>query len=1051
MSGYSGHAILRRVLAIVVAVAAGSALPLRAQEGADQTIPETTSTRSSGQTQRLAAVVLQGELTEKAERLLGFLGLTAGAPFGQSDQNRVDQDLKALGYRQVRTEIEPLGGGLVRLRLTVEPVRVVRNVVVKRNWPLFDDEIIRHLSLRTGNTLPSDSELRDRLQEEAEAVKKYLFNEGYFEANVVVEPHIAMLGVPGRPRPRWIDLVVKVDLGASYKLGDVEASYDHEDGEHHLPRQALYDIFHHWLRFKVSQMREDQRKAEKALRDLGFPAARVVCDFDFARDADRKTHRILLRVRVSIKRKVEVKFVGNRAITARDLRDQLTIFNAGAFDEVELTESARALQREYQKHGYFEARVTFRRALKRGPLDPATGRPRDEVEEVSFSIDEGPELKVQKVEIVSESGQPLTFDALDLKDKAQLETKPFPPLGSIGLGEGGYVTQLQLQQDSERLVTLYKSRGFPAVKVRSEVARDPAAFDALGAFGADVSGAGGGHALYVRFFVEEGRREIVDHVEIAFVGPHVKDEIDVYKAVQLGAGRSYTGGAEEDDLAHIGDVYKSSGHPFVTIDPTTSSWNKEHDRVVLRYVITEGPEVRFGEVLIRGNFKTHGSTIRNDLPFKPGDLYDINKIEAGERNLQTHLIFNAARVVGVLERGRTVAPVLVTVQERYLDAYGSLTFAVGAASDRLPDYLYASSSYLWANALGYGSQLELKGDVAVLALMLRHPVTWGISLRYTDLRLLGPGWRLDLQGSWRNEVTNRFGEIQVVGASIGITRNLTPSLRTYLRYDVYQANLNVGFVRLLGSNDAASAADNTITTRVVSGLVWDRRVGSDGLPNPLAAVKGWLLSGAVGYAHKNLVTDNPFVVLSGQAMGILPFKVKGAQFTLLGNLRYDQGIPTNEPALPLVERFYAGGDTTTRGYDTDALKNEVVRSNISPLGLNAGFRIVPEGGNIRMLNTVEMQFPIARSFLGLPLQWSGAIFWDVGAITNGLDQLRGSDLKSAIGISLLRLVTPVGPLSIEYAYPLNQGLAEERWKTAPWYSHYPGRIHFNWGIPLSRL
>src|SRR5207302_2850587 len=211
------------------------------------------------------------------------------------------------------------------------------------------------------------------------------------------------------------------------------------------------------------------------------------------------------------------------------------------------------------------------------------------------------------------------------------------------------------------------------------------------------------------------------------------------------------------------------------------------------------------------------------------------------------------------------------------------------------------------------------------------------------------------------------------------------------------------------------------------------------------------VSGAVGYAHKNLVTDNPFVVFSGQAMGILPFKVKGAEFTLLGNLRYDHGIPTGEPALPLVERFFAGGDTTTRGYDTDTLKNEVVRTNVSPLGVGAGFRIVPEGGNIRMLNTIELQFPIARSFLGLPLQWTGAVFWDVGAITNGLDQLRTSDFKSSIGVSILRLVTPVGPLSIEYAYPLDQGLAEERWKTAPWYSHYPGRIHFNWGIPLSRL
>ncbi|HEX9101920.1 MAG TPA: POTRA domain-containing protein, partial [Polyangia bacterium] len=403
---------------------------MRAQAPAD---PEAS-------TQRLAAIDLQGEIHENRERLLRFLGLTAGARFGQEDQTRLDAELKALGYRQLATQIEPLGGGLVRLHLRIEPVRVVRNVVVRRNWPLFDDEIVRHLSLRTGQPLPADSELHERLEEEAEAVRKYLFNEGYFEASATVEPHVAMVGFPSAPRAQWIDLVVRVNLGRSYKLETVVPEYDHEDGDKHLPPSQLNDLFRHWLRFKVSQMRDDARKAEKVLRDEGYPAARVVPDFDFGRDADRKSHRIRLPVRVSMKRKVEVKFIGNRAVSARDLRDQLTIFTAGAFDDVELAESARALQKEYQKRGYFEARVTFRRTLKHAPLD-AAGKPHgDDVEEVTFAVEEGPELKVQRVEIVSDSDAPLTFAAVDVRDKAGIETKPFPALGAIGLGEGGYVT-----------------------------------------------------------------------------------------------------------------------------------------------------------------------------------------------------------------------------------------------------------------------------------------------------------------------------------------------------------------------------------------------------------------------------------------------------------------------------------------------------------------------------------------------------------------------------------------------------------------------------------
>ena len=42
-------------------------------------------------------------------------------------------------------------------------------------------------------------------------------------------------------------------------------------------------------------MREDSRKAEKVLRDAGFPAARVLPTSTFERDADTKTHRIRCR------------------------------------------------------------------------------------------------------------------------------------------------------------------------------------------------------------------------------------------------------------------------------------------------------------------------------------------------------------------------------------------------------------------------------------------------------------------------------------------------------------------------------------------------------------------------------------------------------------------------------------------------------------------------------------------------------------------------------------------------------------------------------------
>jgi outer membrane protein assembly factor BamA len=81
----------------------------------------------------------------------------------------------------------------------------------------------------------------------------------------------------------------------------------------------------------------------------------------------------------------------------------------------------------------------------------------------------------------------------------------------------------------------------------------------------------------------------------------------------------------------------------------------------------------------------------------------------------------------------------------------------------------------------------------------------------------------------------------------------------------------------------------------------------------------------------------------------------------------------------------------------------------------------------------------------------GAIFYDAGLVVDGWNQINGGEIKHSIGATVLRILTPVGPLSLEYAYPLTPSLAEESWKVQPWYKHFPGRIHFNWGLPLSRL
>ena len=92
----------------------------------------------------IESVDIEGRLIDDKEKLLRFLGLQHGVPFDAKLQQRIADDLsKQLGYHLVEARIDTGEKG-VKLHLVVKPARVVRNLRVHGNWPLFDDEIIRH-------------------------------------------------------------------------------------------------------------------------------------------------------------------------------------------------------------------------------------------------------------------------------------------------------------------------------------------------------------------------------------------------------------------------------------------------------------------------------------------------------------------------------------------------------------------------------------------------------------------------------------------------------------------------------------------------------------------------------------------------------------------------------------------------------------------------------------------------------------------------------------------------------------------------------------------
>jgi outer membrane protein insertion porin family len=148
----------------------------------------------------------------------------------------------------------------------------------------------------------------------------------------------------------------------------------------------------------------------------------------------------------------------------------------------------------------------------------------------------------------------------------------------------------------------------------------------------------------------------------------------------------------------------------------------------------------------------------------------------------------------------------------------------------------------------------------------------------------------------------------------------------------------------------------------------------------------------------------------GSLFRILPRDSVWAQSIRVG-LAYPFGI---SDSIPLAERFYAGGDTTVRGFAFEQLgpKDPVTGE--------------PVGGESLFIVNEEYRFPLWR-FL------RGAVFFDAGNVTGSLSDFDPLDLRPTLGAGF-RIDTPIGPFRVEYGWKLDREEGES-----------PGELHITIG------
>jgi translocation and assembly module TamA len=383
---------------------------------------------------------------------------------------------------------------------------------------------------------------------------------------------------------------------------------------------------------------------------------------------------------------------------------------------------------------------------------------------------------------------------------------------------------------------------------------------------------------------------------------------------------------------------------------------QQHEaRIVLHLV--SGPRYRFGAVQMEQEILQE-SLLARLSPFQAGDPYHVAQLVQLQQNLSDSGYFTAVRVRPLPEQSQDgVIPILAEAEARARRAY---QFRIGASTDTGPR-LGLKLDRRYANRRGHRYNAELEAAQQRL----------GLGFQY-DIPLLDPlRERLTLSSSLLQETV---GSTDLERAQVGISRirqqasgwQVTEGLR--YEYEEFTVADQSGIARLLMPSYRLSRSE---------------------ADDPLLPRQGFRVDGTLQGTSTSLGSTLSLLQLRGYLK--LVEGLGNGRLLLRGEVGATFGSEVVD--LPGSLRFFAGGDTSVRGYGYQRL---------GPA--DASGRIV--GGRHLLVGSAEIEWPVRSS------RWSVASFIDTG---NAFNDPEAYTLKTGVGIGV-RWRSPIGPLRFDLAH-----------------------------------
>ena len=592
-----------------------------------------------------------------------------------------------------------------------------------------------------------------------------------------------------------------------------------------------------------------------------------------------------------------------------------------------------------------------------------TDLPRNRVS-VKLHVKEGPTAKIKKINII---GNTYFSDKMLLDEFESTDSIPFWRFW----GSEDQYSREKVSGDLETLTSFYQDQGFLDFNIVSN----------------QVSISPEKDGIFLTVNIEEGERYKVS--QFVLNGRLVVSEDELLPYVFIAPGKTYSRRAVDATVEAIGSRLAEEGYSYAEIVPVPDI-DREANTVGFSINVRPGLRVYVRRIDIIGNTLTNDTVVRRELRQNEGAAFSPSRVNRSKIRLQRLSFFDEVAIETIPVSGRDDQVDLeVKVKER---PTGSFLFGLGYSGD---DGALVQASISQSNLFGSGNLLNFS--------VQRSDIIQSVTLQHTNPYYTRGGISRTIGISGRSIDSTRANTSAYITETLGlnvnylfpINENNSFSLGAGIeRMDLQATPFSVpevaDFINENPENDLISLS---------TAFVHDTR---DSLLYPTAG-KNLRVSAEISTPGSDL----EYYRLNLDSSIYFPITRKAA-FKLGLGIGYGDGYGDTE-ALPFFKHYFAGGSSSVRGFEARSLGPRD-SSNFPQ----------PFGGPKRVVFNASLLLPIGDGALDKRL----SMFLDAGQVFSDVDDFDTGEVRYSAGVGF-NWVSPVGPLSISYAIPLNEEPGDE--------------------------